>query len=464
MHGYIHRQCRTQYCQSKESPFGDSSFFALCGAFIVNCHKYPYDRNTNPIDKQNFCFHNPNITVLIILCACEKVKGVYNMQKRFLWAVLLIAAAAGAIYFFLRQSVQVQPPQETPTAPTVSASEEVRAVWVNYNELSMKALGGGTQADFQNKAEEMCRNIRASGMNTVIVHVRPFCDAFYASELFPWSVYLTGIQGQGVDYDPLGIFLAAAKAQNLSVQAWINPYRVLLSAEWEKLSDNNPAKQWYTSGKTENLLLTEDGIYLNPASLEVQTLIINGVREILRKYGVDAIHMDDYFYPSNDPSVDAASYASYQQAGGRLSQDDWRRENVSMFVSALYAAIKAQNPQTQLVISPGGDIRKNHDNLYADVERWAREPGFLECFSVLRAGGIQMRQRGCTRRHRCTRMDTAGRYFGASAETLPHFTALRRVCALYLFQHLHVGFRRNYEKRVEKFQKCVTIKIIEEST
>lgn len=301
------------------------------------------------------------------------------MQKRFLLAVLFIAAAAGAIYFFLRQSAQVQPPQETPaTPPTVSASEEVRAVWVNYNELSMKSLGGGTQADFQNKSEEMCRNIRESGMNTVIVHVRPFCDAFYASELFPWSVYLTGTQGQGVDYDPLGIFLAAAKAQNLSVQAWINPYRVLLSAEWEKLSDNNPAKQWYEAGKTENLLLAEDGIYLNPSSVEAQTLIINGVREILQKYDIDAIHMDDYFYPTNDPSVDAASYASYQQAGGRLSQDDWRRENVSMFVSALYAAIKAQNPQTQLVISPGGDIRKNHDNLYADVERWAREPGFLD--------------------------------------------------------------------------------------
>lgn len=301
------------------------------------------------------------------------------MQKRFLLAVLFIAAAAGAIYFFLRQSAQVQPPQEMPiTPPTVSVSEEVRAVWVNYNELSMKSLGGGTQTDFQNKAEEMCRNIRASDMNTVIVHVRPFCDAFYASELFPWSVYLTGTQGQGVDYDPFGIFLAAAKAQKLSVQAWINPYRVLLSAEWEKLSDNNPAKQWYEAGKTENLLLTENGIYLNPASLEAQTLIINGVREILRKYDVDAIHMDDYFYPTNDPSVDAASYASYQQAGGRLSQDDWRRENVSMFVSALYAAIKAQNPQTQLVISPGGDIRKNHDSLYADIERWAREPGFLD--------------------------------------------------------------------------------------
>lgn len=301
------------------------------------------------------------------------------MQKRFLLAVLFIAAAAGAIYFFLRQSAQVQPPQEMPiTPPTVSVSEEVRAVWVNYNELSMKSLGGGTQTDFQNKAEEMCRNIRASGMNTVIVHVRPFCDAFYASELFPWSVYLTGTQGQGVDYDPLGIFLAAAKAQKLSVQAWINPYRVLLSAEWEKLSDNNPAKQWYEAGKTENLLLTEDGIYLNPASIEAQTLIINGVREILRKYDVDAIHMDDYFYPTTDPSVDAPSYEAYLAAGGRLSQDDWRRENVSMFVSALYAAVKAQNPQVQLVISPGGDIQKNHDRLYADVARWAQESGFLD--------------------------------------------------------------------------------------
>lgn len=144
------------------------------------------------------------------------------------------------------------------------------------------------------------------------------------------------------------------------------------------MSANNPAKQWYEAGKFENLLLTDSGIYLNPASLEAQTLIINGVRELLQKYSFDAVHMDDYFYPTTDPSVDAPSYEAYLSAGGRLTQDDWRRENVSMFVSALYTAIKAQNPQTQLVISPGGDIRKNHDNLYADVERWAREPGFLD--------------------------------------------------------------------------------------
>lgn len=302
------------------------------------------------------------------------------MHKRFLFAFVFIALVGAAVYFFSQPKNDVPTPPEgtAQPAPTVLVSDEVRAVWVNYNELSMKSVGGGTEADFRNKAEEMCRNIRESGMNTVILHVRPFCDAFYPSEHFPWSVYLTGTQGQAVGYDPVGIFLSCAKAQNLSVQAWINPYRVLLSAEWEKLSENNPAKQWYEAGKFENLLLTDNGIYLNPASLEAQTLIIHGVREILQKYDVDAIHMDDYFYPTTDPSVDAPSYEAYLAAGGRLTQDDWRRENVSMFVSALYAAIKAQNPQTQLVISPGGDIRKNHDNLYADVERWAREPGFLD--------------------------------------------------------------------------------------
>lgn len=302
------------------------------------------------------------------------------MHKRFLFAFVFIALVGAAVYFFSQPKNDVPTPPEgtAQPAPTVLVSDEVRAVWVNYNELSMKSVGGGTEADFRNKAEEMCRNIRESGMNTVILHVRPFCDAFYPSEHFPWSVYLTGTQGQAVGYDPVGIFLSCAKAQNLSVQAWINPYRVLLSAEWEKLSENNPAKQWYEAGKFENLLLTDNGIYLNPASLEAQTLIIHGVREILQKYDVDAIHMDDYFYPTTDPSVDAPSYEAYLSAGGRLMQADWRRENVSMFVSALYAAIKAQNPQTQLVISPGGDIRKNHDNLYADVERWAREPGFLD--------------------------------------------------------------------------------------
>ena len=300
------------------------------------------------------------------------------MHKRILFGCICIAALLCGLWAYSRtKSDAPQPvPQQNETAKN---SEELRAVWVNYNELSMKTYeNGGTEQDFRAKAMKMCENIRADGLNTVIVQVRPFCDAFYPSEYFPWSAYLTGTQGQAVAYDPLAVFIECAQAQNLSVQAWINPYRVLPSTEWTLLSADNPARKWYEAGKTENLLLTGEGIYFNPASAEVQTLLLNGVREILENYAVSAIHMDDYFYPTTDYAVDAESFAAYLAAGGTLSQDDWRRENVSAFVSALYATVKAVNPQVQVVISPGGDLERNYNTLYADVARWAREPGYVD--------------------------------------------------------------------------------------
>ena len=300
------------------------------------------------------------------------------MHKQILFGCICIAALLCGLWAYSRtKSDAPQPvPQQNETAKN---NEELRAVWVNYNELSMKTYeNGGTEQDFRAKAMKMCENIRADGLNTVIVQVRPFCDAFYPSEYFPWSAYLTGTQGQAVAYDPLAVFIECAQAQNLSVQAWINPYRVLPSTEWALLSADNPARKWYEAGKTENLLLTGEGIYFNPASTEVQTLLLNGVREILENYAVSAIHLDDYFYPTTDYAVDAESFAAYLAAGGTLSQDDWRRENVSAFVSALYATVKAVNPQVQVVISPGGDLERNYNTLYADVARWAREPGYVD--------------------------------------------------------------------------------------
>ena len=303
------------------------------------------------------------------------------MHKRMLLGCICIAALLCGLWAYSRaKSDAPQPvPKQNETAEAAQNSGELRAVWVNYNELSMKTYeNGGTENDFRAKAMKMCENIRADGLNTVIVQVRPFCDAFYPSKYFPWSAYLTGTQGQAVEYDPLAVFIDCAQAQNLSVQAWINPYRVLPSTEWVLLSADNPARKWYEAGKSENLLLTGEGIYLNPASTEVQTLLLNGVREILENYAVSAIHLDDYFYPTTDYAVDADSFAAYLAAGGTLSQDDWRRENVSAFVSALYATVKAVNPQVQVVISPGGDLERNYNTLYADVARWAREPGYVD--------------------------------------------------------------------------------------
>lgn len=303
------------------------------------------------------------------------------MYKRILLGCICIAALLCGLWAYSRakSGTPQTVPKQNEVTETAQNSGELRAVWVNYNELSMKTYeNGGTESDFRAKAMKMCENIRADGLNTVIVQVRPFCDAFYPSEYFPWSAYLTGTQGQAVEYDPLAVFIDCAQAQNLSVQAWINPYRVLPSTEWALLSADNPARKWYEAGKTENLLLTGEGIYLNPASTEVQTLLLNGVREILENYAVSAIHLDDYFYPTTDYAVDADSFAAYLAAGGTLSQDDWRRENINAFVSALYATVKAVNPQVQVVISPGGDLERNSNTLYADVARWAREPGYVD--------------------------------------------------------------------------------------
>lgn len=303
------------------------------------------------------------------------------MHKRILLGCICIAVLLCGLWAYSRAKSDAPQtvPKQNETAEAAQNSGELRAVWVNYNELSMKTYeNGGTENDFRLKAAKMCENIRADGLNTVIVQVRPFCDAFYPSKYFPWSAYLTGTQGQAVEYDPLAVFIDCAQAQNLSVQAWINPYRVLPSTEWVLLSADNPARKWYEAGKTENLLLTGEGIYLNPASTEVQTLLLNGVREILENYAISAIHLDDYFYPTTDYAVDADSFSAYLAAGGTLSQDDWRRENVSAFVSALYATVKAVNPQVQVVISPGGDLERNYNTLYADVARWAREPGYVD--------------------------------------------------------------------------------------
>lgn len=303
------------------------------------------------------------------------------MKRKGIFICILLCAFAAAAAWGLHQTYGTQQEntnQTTAPQQQENMSEEMRAVWIYYNELSMRDVNGGTKEQFTEKAEEMTENIHDAGLNTVILQVRPFCDAFYPSEIFPWSAYLTGTQGQGVDYDPLEIFLACAKEKGLSVQAWFNPYRVLLSTDWDKLADTNPAKQWYRAGKTENLLLTDSGIYLNPASKEAQALILDGVRELLTKYDLDAVHIDDYFYPTTDENVDSEQYAAYTSAGGKLSLSDWRRENVNTFMSGLYAAVKATDPSVQVVVSPGGDIVRNYETLYADVARWAREPGFLD--------------------------------------------------------------------------------------
>lgn len=264
---------------------------------------------------------------------------------------------------------------DTPTAQNT----EIRAVWLNYNELSMKAQNGGDEQTFRTKAEEIMKNIKSFGCNRVIIQVRAFSDAFYNSDIFPATKYLSGTEGVSVSYDALSILLEYAKKYSLSADAWVNPYRVSYNTDVSQLSENNPAKKWISeNGETRNVIITDKGIFYNPACDEVKKLISDGVREILEKYDVDGIHMDDYFYPTTDAGFDKTEYDAYLNSGGKLSLDDWRRENVNSLISNVYSVIKTVKPEALFSVSPSGDIEKDCNVHYADVKLWCSQEGYID--------------------------------------------------------------------------------------
>ncbi|MEG1614439.1 MAG: family 10 glycosylhydrolase [Oscillospiraceae bacterium] len=245
----------------------------------------------------------------------------------------------------------------------------------------MKNDGGGTQKSFELKISTMFKKLKDIGINTVIVHVRPFSDAFYKSSIYPYSKYITGTQGKDPNYDPLEIMCKQADLYGLKIHAWINPYRVLYSTNFSELDQKNPARIWKEDSILENddwLIVTENGIYYNPSVPEVQKILIDGVREIIKNYDIDAIHMDDYFYPSTDENIDKPQYTTYLKNGGTRSLSDWRRDNVNIFVSGLYSAIKSENSNVKLGISPAGDIQKNYDTHYADINEWVSNDGYID--------------------------------------------------------------------------------------
>lgn len=255
----------------------------------------------------------------------------------------------------------------------------ISGVWISYNELSMKDKNGGDGEQFTKKIAEMLDNCTELGINTVFLQVRPFCDAMYRSELFPWSEYLTGKQGGAVDYDPLEIAVTEAHKRGISLHAWINPFRISFDTDKSKLSEDNPALKLLNDKTAEGRVVEADGgLYFCPASTENHKLVIDGVREIIRNYDVDGIHIDDYFYPSTDESVDKAYYEKYKQEGGKQKLDGWRLNVISSFVSQLYTAVKGENTDCVFSVSPAGNINNNYEQEYADVKLWCSQRGYCD--------------------------------------------------------------------------------------
>lgn len=304
-----------------------------------------------------------------------------NKGAAFKNKLITVTALFSALLFFCSCTApKPEVPAEKPSSSQQNNQTEKEGfktfMWVNYYELSMEAQGGGTAEQFTEKFAEILANGKKAGVTAAIVQLRPFCDAFYKSEIFPWSKYLTGSQGKAPGYDPLEIMCAEGKKAGIEIHGWINPYRVLYSKDTSLLSADSPFFK-LKNANPANIIETEAGLFLNPARAEVKKLVIDGVREILR-YDIDGIHMDDYFYPASTAEIDKADYENYRAEGGALSLEEWRRGHVNSLVSGIYSVIKQKSENTAFGISPAGDIGKNFNDYYADVSLWCSQTGFVD--------------------------------------------------------------------------------------
>ena len=266
------------------------------------------------------------------------------------------------------------------TALPREKQEEICGVWISYLELSPRIVGK-TEEEFTKLAEELCQNCRNFGFQTIFLQIRPFADSFYPSEYYPWSSYAGGAIGLSPGYDPVGILLDCAAEQRLSVHGWINPMRGFEEEEIGRVSDEYLIRQWYDDPvlRGQNLFVEDGVLYLNPGSADARELIINGALEALERYQLDGIHIDDYFYPPSLPlSADETSYLLWQEAGGTLSQEDWRRENTYIMVKELSEAVHQSSGNAMFGVSPRAVLSQNYNDLYIDVEKWMAEPGCLD--------------------------------------------------------------------------------------
>lgn len=268
--------------------------------------------------------------------------------------------------------------QETPRP-------EFRAVWIatvdNIDWPSKKGLPADSQrAEYIRMLDMDKRN----GMNAVVVQVRPATDALYPSPYEPWSEWLTGRQGAPPSpyYDPLAFMITEAHKRGMEFHAWCNPYRAEFSVGHSSISPTHITRlhpDWF---------ITYGGVRIfDPGNKEAQQYVVRVIRDIVRRYDIDAIHFDDYFYPYPEGSKPFMDDASYQKYGNGLSKGDWRRSNVDSIILALSKAIREEKKYCRFGVSPfcvwrnksrdpeGSDTHAgltNYDDLYADILLWLK--------------------------------------------------------------------------------------------
>lgn len=279
-------------------------------------------------------------------------------------------------------------------APRVD--REFRGVWVaSVENMDWPSRPGLPVAQQKSELITILDRAASLNLNAVILQVRPSGDALYASKKEPWSAFLTGRMGKAPEpfYDPLAFAVEEAHRRGLELHAWVNPYRARDPADRSPIAANHIAR------RRPNLVVKYGPyLWMDPGSAEVRAHTVGVVRDIVRRYDIDGLHIDDYFYPYREhtrrgrviPFPDDRTWRAYRKGGGKLARDDWRRRNVDLLVEQLYGAVKEEKPWVKFGISPFGIWRPGHPTsvrgldayreIYADSRKWLQR-GWLDYFT-----------------------------------------------------------------------------------
>lgn len=290
------------------------------------------------------------------------------MRVKSLLCVFFLLLMAGGVF------AQVQTGSAYP-------KREFRAAWIQS--VNGQFRGMPTEKLKQNLIGQL-NSLQKAGINAIIFQVRPEADALYASRLEPWSRFLSGVQGKAPEpyWDPMQFMIDECHKRGMEFHAWINPYRTKTTLKSELAPNHvyNIHPEWFVT--------YGDQLYFDPALPESRRHICMVVSDIVSRYDVDAIHMDDYFYPYPIKGKDFPDDASFARFGGGFSnKGDWRRSNVNVLIKKLHETIREIKPWVKFGVSPFGIYRnessdplgsktkglQNYDDLYADVLLWARE-------------------------------------------------------------------------------------------
>jgi uncharacterized lipoprotein YddW (UPF0748 family) len=299
------------------------------------------------------------------------------MLSVLIWILPALLFAAGESY----QPVSPAPPQPP---------REFRGAWIaTVANIDWPSKPGLTVAEQKAELVSLLNRAVQLKLNAVVFQVRPACDAFYASPLEPWSEYLTGTMGKPPSpfYDPLAFAIGECHQRGLELHAWFNPFRVRhpdakSPAAFNHISKTNPEFVRRYGGQ----------VWLDPGEPTVRAHVLKVVMDVVRRYDVDGVQFDDYFYPYPEKNfygrpIDFPDDATWRKYGPALAHDDWRRQNVNQFVQSAYQSIKAEKPWVKFGVSPFGIWRPKtpaavrgldaYASLYADSRLWLAK-GWLD--------------------------------------------------------------------------------------